>query len=105
VQRIWTELTRLRQEQPPPAVAAPEETVLRPAPRARVTVEKKSGRYVVHGRRLEAMAEMLDLSQEEARAEFQRRLTRLGVVAALRRAGVREGDKVRFGDVEMTWEE
>jgi Obg family GTPase CgtA-like protein len=51
------------------------------------------------------MAEMLDLSQEEARAEFYRRLTRLGVVAALRRAGVREGDRVRFGDVEMTWEE
>jgi GTPase len=105
VRRVWAELTRLRQEQPPPAVAEPEGTVLRPEPRARVTVEKEDGRYVVHGRRIEAMAEMLDLKNEEARAEFQRRLTRLGVVAALRRAGVREGDRVKFGDVEIRWEE
>lgn len=105
VQRVWSELTRLRAEAPPPAVAEPEATVLRPAPRARVQVEKENGRYVVHGRRIEAMAEMLDLSQEEAKAEFYRRLTRLGVAAALRRAGVRDGDTVRFGTVDLTWEE
>jgi Obg family GTPase CgtA-like protein len=34
-----------------------------------------------------------------------RRLGRMGVVAALRRAGVREGDPVRFGEVELRWEE
>ena len=102
---IWSTLTRLREEAPPEPVVEPEETVLRPAPRGRVSVEKRNGRWVVEGRRLEAMAEMLDLSQEEAKAEFYKRLTRLGVVAALRRAGVREGDKVRFGDVEVTWEE
>jgi GTP-binding protein len=104
MQRVWSDLTRLRAEAPPEPVAAPE-LVLRPQPRARVSVEKRNGRYLVHGRRVEAMAEMLDLGQEEARAEFLRRLTRLGVVAALRRAGVAPGDIVRFGAVEMTWEE
>ena len=29
----------------------------------------------------------------------------LGVVAALHRAGARTGDRVRFGDVELVWEE
>jgi GTP-binding protein len=105
VRRVWSELTRLRAEAPSPPVVEPDATVLRPAPRTRVQIEKRNGRYVVHGRRIEAMAEMLDLSQEEARAEFYRRLTRLGVVAALRRAGVREGDTVRFGSVDVTWEE
>jgi GTP-binding protein len=105
VRRVWAELTRLRAEQPAPAVAEPEAAVLRPAPRTRVMVEKRNGRYVVHSRRVEAMAEMLDLAQEEARAEFYRRLTRLGVVAALRRAGVQPGDKVRFGTVDVVWEE
>jgi GTP-binding protein len=105
VQRVWSELARIRAETPPPPVVEPETTVLRPAPRTRVQIDKEDGRYVVHGRRIEAMAEMLDLSQEEAKAEFYRRLTRLGVVAALRRAGVRDGDTVRFGDVDFTWEE
>jgi Obg family GTPase CgtA-like protein len=34
-----------------------------------------------------------------------RRLGRMGVVNALRRAGVQEGDAVRFGDIELRWEE
>jgi Obg family GTPase CgtA-like protein len=51
------------------------------------------------------MAEMLNLSQDEARAEFFRRLTRLGVVAALRRAGARPGDRVRFGATTIRWED
>ncbi|MGE3596292.1 MAG: Obg family GTPase CgtA, partial [Dehalococcoidia bacterium] len=105
VRRVWSELTRIRAEAPTPPVVEPEAVVLRPEPRTRVQIEQEDGRYVVHGRRIGAMAEMLDLSQEEAKAEFYRRLTRLGVVAALRRAGVRDGDIVRFGSVDVTWEE
>ena len=44
------------------------------------------------------------VAEDEARAEFQRRLARFGVVAALRRAGVRNGDRVRFGPTEITWD-
>jgi len=79
--------------------------VLRPQPQRRFEIRKlKSGSYEVDGRRLAALAEMLNLSQDEARAEFYRRLTRFGVVAALRRAGVQLGDRVRFGPTEMTWD-
>ena len=104
VRRVWAELTRLREEAPPPHVAEAEVAVLRPEPRQRVQIERQDGRYAVHGRRVETMAEMLDLSIEEGKAEFYRRLTRLGVVAALRRAGVQPGDTVRFGTVDVTWE-
>jgi GTP-binding protein len=84
--------------------AAEEPPVLRPEPRSRVTVVRRGPVYVVQGsRRLEAMAEMLDLSDREAWLEFQRRLQRLGVLATLRRAGIQEGDRVRFGATETTW--
>jgi GTP-binding protein len=104
VRRVWQELTRLRREAPPQAVAAPESPVLRPEPRPRATVERRDGVFLVHGRRVEAMAEMLDLAQPEARGEFFRRLQRMGVAAALRRAGAQPGDRVRFGGVETTWD-
>jgi GTP-binding protein len=105
VQRVWTALRQIDETAPNPQPLTPTPLVLRPEPRARVSVEKRNGRYLVHGRRVEALAEMLDLAEEEARAEFYRRLTRLGVVATLRRAGVQAGDKVRFGTVDVIWEE
>jgi GTP-binding protein len=105
VRHVWSELTRLKLESPPQPVSAPETPVLRPEPRPRVTVERQDGVFLVHGRRVEAMAEMLDLSQDEPRGEFFHRLQRLGVAAAIRRAGARPGDRVRFGDVEVSWEE
>ncbi len=106
--RVEQHLAETRAAQAPTAAPepAPEPPVLRPEPRARTAVVRRNGVYVVEGsRRLAAMAEMLDLSEREAWAEFHKRLQRLGVVAALRRAGVREGDRVRFGHVETTWRE
>jgi len=80
------------------------EIIVRPEPRLAIEVLKEKGGYRVRGgRRLEAMAEMLDLSDREAWMAFCRRLQRLGGVAALKRAGVREGDAVRFGATEAIW--
>jgi len=105
-ERVLRELARLREEAPLAPVEVAVVPVLRPEPRARVRIEKRGSRYVVHaGRRVDGMAEMLDIGQEEGKAEFYKRLTRLGVVAALRRAGARAGDTVRFGIVDVTWEE
>ena len=92
-------------ENAPEFTAQSDLPVVQPQPQRRFSVRQAApGRYEVDGRRLEAMAEMLNLSEDEARAEFYRRLTRFGVVAALRRAGVRPGDRVRFGGTEMTWD-
>ncbi len=89
----------------PSSNALGEGAVLRPRGERRFAVQKlRPGRYAVEGRRLAAMAEMLNLAEDEARAEFFRRLTRFGVTAALRRAGVKNGDRVRFGETEITWD-
>ena len=48
---------------------------------------------------------MLALQSDESRAEAMRRLSRMGVTSALKRAGARKGDPVRFGDIELRWDE
>jgi Obg family GTPase CgtA-like protein len=104
----WTEEAGRAAVAPAPTQPEPEDelTVVRPKPQRRFSVTKLSdGLYEVEGRRLAVMAEMLNLSQDEAKAEFFRRLTRFGVVSALRRAGVRPGDHVRFGSTETRWDE
>jgi GTP-binding protein len=107
LQRVAQILDEARREEPRvPEAPVEEEAVLRPEPRQRISVRREGETYVVEGsRRLEAMAEMLDLSEYEAWLEFERRLQRLGALAILRRAGVCPGARVRFGPTEVTWRE
>ncbi len=49
-------------------------------------------------------ASTLDLSHDEARAEFFDRMRRLGLDRELRRAGVSDGDSVQFGGISVDWE-
>ena len=89
-----------------PASPVAEVPVLRPRGRQpRFTVTKGDGLFVVEGEGPVSLVEMMGLESEEARLEVRRRLTSMGVVSALRRAGVRAGDLVRFGTVEMEWRE
>jgi GTP-binding protein len=61
--------------------------------------------YRVAGERPVRLVEMLWRQSDESKAETLKRLRRMGVVQALRRAGVRDGDTVRFGEVDVTWED
>jgi GTP-binding protein len=100
LERIAQELATLVEEQPPPSLP-----VVRPRPlSARFSVSVSNDVYRVSGERLEAFAEMMPLDQEEGRAELWRRLRRWGVVAALKRAGIQPGAKVRLGRTEVEWE-
>ena len=101
LERIAQELSRLLDEEEPPSPLP----VVKPRPlSARFSVSVSNDVYRVSGERLEAFAEMMPLDQEEGWAEFWRRLTRWGVVAALRRAGITPGAKVRLGRTEVEWE-
>ncbi|TAK59335.1 MAG: DUF1967 domain-containing protein [Dehalococcoidia bacterium] len=99
-------LAELRREAPPPPLEQAGIEVLRPAGRTpRFSIEREDGAYRVIGEQPVVLVEMLALQSDESRAEAWRRLGRMGVVGALRRAGVRAGDPVRFGDIELRWEE
>lgn len=100
LQRIW-------EEEPPPLPIVEGEAVevLRPRPqKPQFSIEREDGAYRVVGEHPVRLVEMLALQSDESRAEAIRRLRRMGVVAALRRAGAREGDPVRFGGIELRWE-
>ncbi len=68
-----------------------------------VKIVKRRGMFVVTGRRAEEAALRMGTDSEEARAELARRLQRIGVQAALRKAGVEEGDWVRIAKEELQW--
>jgi GTP-binding protein len=71
----------------------------------RVAVSRDpDGAYRVAGRRIERLAAQTDFEIEESGERFQRALERSGADAALREAGIRPGDAVRFGKVELEWE-
>lgn len=99
-------LQRIREDEQHPGSLDEGLPVLRPRPRGpRFTIEREDGAWRVIGDQPVVLVEMLALQSDESRAETMRRLGRMGVVNALRRAGVKEGDPVRFGDIELRWEE
>ncbi|MGH3086171.1 MAG: GTPase ObgE [Rubrobacteraceae bacterium] len=77
--------------------------VFRPAWKG-MRVEEEDGVYIVSGEDIERLALKTDWESEEGVERFQRALDRLGVVAALRRAGAQPGDEVRIGEVEFEFE-
>ena len=68
------------------------------------TVEHDEEGYIVRGKRIERIAVQTNFDNEESAERFQRELLKLGVDAALRRAGVRAGDDVRVGNVSLAWD-
>jgi GTP-binding protein len=75
----------------------------RPAPEG-VTVSRDGRGWVVAGRDALRAVAVSDLTDPDAVAHVQRRLRRLGVDRALRRAGAKEGDAVRVGDMGFVYE-
>ncbi len=68
------------------------------------TIEREPGGvWAVEGRRIERMVAQTDFENDESAARFQRELSKLGVVDALREAGVEAGDTVRIGETELEW--
>ncbi len=100
-------MARVRDERARAAARPPEALpVVRPQPEERFTVARRGpGLFVVEGQRVVTFVEMMDFEMEGARDEVDRRLTRWGVARALRRAGIVEGDAVRFGEVDLVWRE
>ena len=68
-------------------------------------VERVDGVWVVNGRAAERAVAFNDLTRSDAALLASRRLSRLGVDDSLRRAGAREGDEVRIGDLVFEYSE
>ncbi len=79
--------------------------VLRPQPEDAFTVSKEGDIYVVRGKRVERTVGMTNQDSEEGMDRLQVTLAKMGVTRALEEAGVKPGDTVRFGKIELYWGE
>jgi GTP-binding protein len=62
-------------------------------------------RFRVSGKRIERAAAMTYWDYDQAVTRFQRILESMGIAQALEAAGVRPGDTVYIGDLELEWSE
>jgi GTP-binding protein len=69
-----------------------------------VTVERMSGTWVVTGKEALRAVAVSNLGDPDALHHVQRRLKRIGVDKALVRAGVQDGDPVKIGAMEFSYE-
>ena len=79
--------------------------VLRPQPADAFTITRVEGVYIVRGKRVERTVGMTNQDSEESMDHLQVTLSKMGVTKALEEAGVKVGDRVRFGKVELYWGE
>lgn len=79
--------------------------VLRPQPEDAFSITKGKGVFIVKGKRVERAVNMTNLDSEESMDRLQVTLAKMGVTRALEEEGVKVGDRVRFGKVELYWGE
>jgi len=68
-------------------------------------IEQKDGEFIVSGPDVDRLMARVNLAENESLYYFQKMLNNLGIEAALKNAGVQEGDTVRFNDWEFAWYE
>ena len=68
------------------------------------TLEMEDGAYRLRGKRIERLTLQTNFDNEESAERFQRELRRNGIDAALRKAGIRTGNAVRIGPIELEWD-
>jgi GTP-binding protein len=107
VDEVVKELARMVEERRSMAPAPEEEVVAMPKVKVDAVIEvtPQNGAYRVESERIVAFAEMMPLEVDEGREELWRRFRRWGVIAALRRAGARPGDRVLVGGSELEMRE
>ncbi len=102
-------LLEIQQEEAERAASQPitdmQGPVLRPQPEDAFTVSKEGDVFVVRGKRVERTVGMTNQQSEDSMARLQVTLEKMGVTKALEEAGVKPGDAVRFGKVELYWGE
>jgi GTP-binding protein len=105
--RILAELARVQPlDLAPAGVPATEfeaeHRVYRPAGEGGYWVEQEDdGAFRVGGRGVELLFERHDTTNDEALSYLEQRLTEMGVISALRKAGFEAGDDVRVGEHEF----
>ena len=104
LRRVASLLRGLPPPEPQEVVVAP--ATLLPEEDMAFTIDREaSGEWRVRGKRIERIVVMTRWEYYDAVMRFQRILEALGITAALRQRGVKEGDIVLIGDKQLEWSE
>lgn len=68
-------------------------------------INKIDGEFVVSGPDVDKLMSRVNLADNESLYYFQKMLVNLGIDEALRNAGVKDGETIRFNDWEFAWYE
>jgi GTP-binding protein len=79
-----------------------EHLTYRPKGEGGYSVEREDdGAFRIHGHGIEVLFERFDMNNEEALAYLETRLTEIGVMSELKKAGFESGNEIRVGDYEF----
>ena len=66
-------------------------------------IEKVNGELIVKGPDIDKLMNRVNLADNESMYYFQKMLGNLGIEEALKKAGAKDGDTIRFNDWEFAW--
>ena len=95
-------LDRVQKETPEPEMVLPPVPPPDPATEPD-TVRVEGGIYIVDSLQLERLAARADTRDRRVLLQLWREMTHLGVAQRLEEAGIKAGDTIRIGQVEMEW--
>ena len=107
VQQLLYQVNRFLQSLPAPAAGEETEALPTLSPEEDESsfraAREGEDLWVVEGVAIERAAQMTNWDYYEAGMRFQRILSAMGIRDALRQQGIRDGDRVRIGAVELVW--
>lgn len=75
------------------------------APEIPFTIRRENETYVVEGARVEKLIQMTNFNYHDSLMRFSRIIKEMGIEAALRKRGAKEGDLIRMGEMEFEFTE
>jgi GTP-binding protein len=101
---LMREVARILDTMPESQEVEASQKVFRPVPRYTEPVISREGDvFLVSAPDLEKLAARISLDSAEGRQYLKKQFGRMGVTRALKKAGIRSGDRVRVGEAEMEW--
>lgn len=104
VRQLMRHVGQLLQTLPPqPSIMLAEVPVFRLDETPEFTVRREGDIWLVEGKRIEQLVARTMWQYPDAAERAQRQMEAMGVLEALRRAGVQPGDTVRIGNMDLEW--
>jgi len=104
LKELFTHVAEVLKKLPKEDIVEPEEKMVYTLEEKEgFEIRKENGEYIVSGPDVDRLMRRVNLSDNESMYYFQKMLENLGINTALRKAGVQDGDTVRFNDWEFDW--